>query len=189
MTASIIFFAACGIAALIGTAYALLHPLTAESKLVPRVAANLETLTIRHCQHFPQMRRAIDRQDIDFMMNHLPASRCRELQQERRKILRKYLSGIADDFARLDQLARVVASLSPRIDHRQELDRFYAELTFRVFFRIAALRLWTGAGIPDEMLAHLANMVAALSRDIEGAMTALQQNPPPRFIDRARGTS
>jgi hypothetical protein len=145
--------------------------------------ANPETLTIHHCQHFAQMRRVIDPQDFDFVINHLPAARCRQLRQERRKILRKYLTGIADDFARLDRLARVVAALSPGVDKRQEWERISAEVAFRVSYRLAAFRLWAGTGIRNETVVHLADMVAALSRDIETAMTDLQQHSSPHIVN------
>jgi len=183
VTASTIFFVMCGMAALIGAAYALLHPLHAEANLGPKARANPETLTIRHCQHFAQMRRTIDAADFEFVLLHLPAARCRQLRQERRKVLRKYLDGIADDFARLDQLARIVASLSPEIDKGQELQRIQAEVAFRVYYRVAAFRLWTGSGIPNESVVHLADMVATLSRDIETAMTGLQRHGSPHLVN------
>ena len=87
--------------------------------------------------------------------------------RERQRALQKYLDAIGEDFARLDRMARILASLSPKVERREELERLKLELRFRILFRVARIRVLLGVGVGVPTLGHLADVVAGLSRQVE----------------------
>jgi hypothetical protein len=156
----------------------LIRPLKAESALRPVTAVNVESLAAKHFRHLAQIRRALTDEDRFFIDTRLPERSAKRLRVERRTALRKYLAGIGEDFACLDRLAREVASLSPKIEHRQETERFVLEVRFRILYRIALLRLGTVGSLPFDAVAHLSGVVGGLSRQVEAMMATLQTLAP-----------
>jgi hypothetical protein len=113
------------------------------------------------------MGQALATEDFDFIRRRLPKKDAARLRRERQRALQKYLDAIGEDFARLDRLARILASLSPRVERREELERLRLELRFRILFRAARLRVLLGVGVGVPTLGHLADVVAGLSRQVE----------------------
>jgi hypothetical protein len=138
----------------------------------------LESLTAKHFRHLAQIRRALTDEDRFFIDSRLPEGSAKRLRVERRTALRKYLVGIGEDFACLDRLAREVASLSPKIEHRQETERLLLEFRFRILYRIALFRLGTVGSLPFDAVAHLSGVVGGLSRQVEAMMATLQTLAP-----------
>ena len=187
MTLTTILFIAGAVLLLAVVAWLLVRPLAAESALGPVVTSELEALSARHCRHLTQMRQALATDDRAFIDRRLPASAAKRVQLERRKVLRKYLSAIGEDFARLDNLARVVASHSPEIVHAQEAERLWLELRFRLLYRTSVVRLWAGGSLEITALTQLADIVAGRARELEALMTWMQTPAAERAMRGASG--
>ena len=156
----------------------LVRPLKAESALRPVADLNVESLTAKHFRNLAQIRGALTDEDRFFINRRLPEGSAKRLRVERQMALRKYLVGIGEDSACLDRLAREVASLSPRVEHRQETERLVLEVRFRILYRIALFRLGTAGSLPFDAVAHLSGMVGGLSRQVEAMMATLQTLAP-----------
>ncbi|MFZ0038320.1 MAG: hypothetical protein WAK91_12910 [Candidatus Acidiferrales bacterium] len=174
MTLGPLIFAGIAVALLFIGLGLLIRPLKAESALRPVSAINMESLSAKNFRHLSQIRRALTDEDRQFIDSRLPKGSADRLRLERRSALRKYLVGIGEDFAHLDRLAREVASLSPKVEHRQETERLFLEVRFRILYRIALFRLGTAGSLPFEAVAHLSGMVGGLSRQVESMMASLQ---------------
>jgi hypothetical protein len=174
MTLGPLFFATlAGVLLVIGFGL-LVRPLKAETAIRPARAVNLENLSARHFRYLSQFRQVLSGDDREFIENRLSQGNARLLRAQRREAVRKYLVGIGEDFACLDRLAREVASLSPKVDHKQEIERLRQEIQFRILYRIALFRLGTVGSIPFETAAQLSNIVGGLSRQVDSMMAALQ---------------
>lgn len=174
MTLSPIFFVGLSAVLLAVAIWVVVRPLRAEADLGPDASRKIETLVARHCTHFAQMRQALASEDIDFIRRRLPKKDASRLRRERQRALQKYLDAIGEDFARLDRMARILTSLSPKVERRSELERLGLELRFRFLFRAARLRVKLGVGVGVPTLGHLAEVVAGLSRQVE-TLSAWQQ--------------
>jgi hypothetical protein len=162
-----LFFVALSAMLLAVAVWIVVRPLRAESDLGPDPSTKIETLVARHCTHFAQMRQALATEDFDFIRRRLPKKDASRLRRERQRALQKYLDAIGEDFARLDRMARILASLSPKVERREELERLKLELRFRILFRVARIRVLLGVGVGVPTLGHLADVVAGLSRQVE----------------------
>ena len=156
----------------------LLRPLKAEAEFYRRQSPNLEDVSARHFRYLAQLRNVLTDQDRAFVDRRLSSSSAARLRTERKAALHKYLVGIVQDFAAVDRLAREVASLSPRVEHRHESERLYLELRFRILYRLALLRLSTGTNLPFEAVARLTEILGTLSREVEAMMTPPQTLAP-----------
>ena len=131
----------------------------------PDPSTKIETLVAWHCTHRSAAGAATE--DFDFIRWRLPKKDASRLRRERQRALQKYLDAIGEDFARLDRMARILASLSPKVERREELERLKLELRFRILFRVARIRVLLGVGVGVPTLGHLADVVAGLSRQVE----------------------
>jgi len=174
VTLSPIIFVALSAILIAVAIWVVVRPLQAESDLGPDPSAKIETLVARHCTHFAQMRQALATEDFDFIRRRLPKKDASRLRRERQRALQKFLDAIGEDFARLDRLARILASLSPKVERGEELERLRLELRFRILFRVARIRVLLGVGVGVPTLGQLADVVAGLSRQVE-ALSAWQQ--------------
>jgi len=95
-------------------------------------------------------------------------------REERRQVVARFLSGVAADFARIERLAMVVASLAPESSKRDKAFRAWVRFRFRILYRAASR--WTAAGRPLSTgpLVHLTNLIANLSAYAESAMKQLE---------------
>jgi hypothetical protein len=73
----------------------------------------MEDLLALHAQHFPQLRQALATLDADYVRRKASGEIERNLHQERRRVDESFLSGLAEDFGRLERLLRVVREMSP----------------------------------------------------------------------------
>ena len=156
----------------------LVRPLKAEFSLDLKSGASTEKIAARHFRHLAQLRHAFSNDDRLFIDHRLPLASAKRIRSERREALRKYIVGIGEDFACLDRLAREVAALSPKVEHRHETERLYLEIRFRILYRLALFRLSAAGNIPFEAVAHLSEIVGTLSREVEAMMTSLQPLTP-----------
>lgn len=146
----------------------------AEAKLL------IEELFPLHCRHFPQVRQALSSSDEAFLKRRASPKIQQRSRAERHQVARQFLSGLREDFSRLDRLGRTVAALSPAVNRKQEAERFWLAVRFGVLYRLAWLRLQTG-GVPVPQLARLTELVGSLAAQIETAMTALEDVPLMRL--------
>jgi hypothetical protein len=140
-----------------------------EALLLP-----LEDLTPRHALYVSHIRGALAADDLDYLKSRVPAQTLRRVRKERRQVARQFLTGLLDDFHRLDRLARVVAALSPKVDYKQELWRLLLGLRFGALYGLVWVRISVGPP-PVAAFAGLAGLVGSLSARIESTMTALAE--------------
>lgn len=138
----------------------------------PRTAIQsleIEQLELVHCRHFPQISLLLGLDDQAFVQQRAPASLARMWRQERRRILLKYLGGLAEDFARLEHLARLLTSLSPELSRTREWEWLWLGLQFRILFRLVSMRIILGShSLPQ--LARLVDFVTSQAADLESHM-------------------
>ena len=133
-----------------------------------------ENLFPVHCRHFPQIRQALSRADMEFLRGRASGRTLREWRSERRNVLRQFLAGLGQDFARLDRLARTVAALSPEVSREREMERLWLSVRFLVIYRLVSLRLAAGVA-PLPQVVRLTELVGSFAAQVETRMAALGQ--------------
>jgi hypothetical protein len=126
----------------------------------------------RHYHYFPQVRQALSTSDEEYLNRRAPREVAQRAQRERRAVARKFLAGLHEDFANLDRLGRMVASLSPVISGEQETERLVLGVKFRLLYGRVWLRLSVGR-VPLVQLEQLTGLVGRLATRMEDAMTAV----------------
>ena len=179
--------AICGVTAgaigLMKLGWAALKPLPEE--MAGRHQDRMEDLLAMHAQHFPQLRQALATLDADYMRRKASGEIERHLHEERRRIVQSFLSGLAEDFGRLERLMRVVREMSPAEPWIHQFERTGRRLRFRVKYRIASLQIHSARAQSMNRLARLTELVGNLSVQIEAGMARLdpsasEQSPPMR---------
>jgi hypothetical protein len=147
--------------------------------------AEIETLDIEklqplHCRHFPQISQLLRPDDLTFIGRRAPAPMTRAWRRERRRILRQYLNGLAEDYIRVEHLARLIASLSPEVSRKQEWEWFWMGLQFRVVLQFLRLKLSLGSlSLPQ--LTRWTDFVSSQAADLEFRMSQLAGVLPSRL--------
>lgn len=137
-------------------------------------ALEIKKLLPVHCRHFPQIHHLLKSDDKDFMRRRAPRRVAKKWRAERRRILRLYIRGLKQDFRGLEELARVLAALSPEIKRKQESEWLWLGIQFRALYWLTQLR-FAFHGLPDSELVRLAEMLVDLGATLEqsiGRMTA-----------------
>lgn len=175
---STIIIVAFSLLLLVGLSAALLlSPLRAEADFRSMGPAQMEKLGVSHFVNCKQVSRALADEDYALVRTRLPRQSSARMRHERRTLVRNYVVQLGRDFARIDRLARIVASLSPSVNRTQEFERLRLELQFRCLYRLVLVRLTVSGEISAEGLARLANLVGAFARRVETAMT-WKETPP-----------
>jgi hypothetical protein len=150
-----------------------------DADLLRTVSA--ETLLPQHYKYFPQIRRAISKEDAQFLERRaMPAVR-RAARRARRTVALKFLTGLRDDYRRLDRLARVLTTLAPAANQERELQRFWLACQFEFRWRIVWLEVWSGA-TPVAQLQNMAGFIGALAARMQTSMNALQDSAHPTTV-------
>lgn len=182
MTVSLFVFSGISLAGILTLAWLLFTPRHAAGSGAGAVANSaIEDLLPQHCRHFPQMCRVLRADDLSFVRRRAPWRLARSWRAERHRLLRRYLEGLVEDFLRLERLARVLATLSPRVNRRQEWGLFLQGIKFRLLYRLVVLHLLFGSiTVPElERLTELVSgLAAALEQEMSGIGTSLA--PPLR---------
>ena len=176
MSLTIIVFTLASLLLLGAIGGLLLKPLPKETSL--DLGNQIEELLPLHSQHFPQLRQALESTDLQYVRRKTSRETERTWREERRRILRSFLDGLAEDFARLDRLSRVVASLSPRISRREELERVWLSMRFRFGYRIISTKISVGNLASAQQLRRMTELIGNLSALAEAAMARLEVTPP-----------
>ncbi|MGH9743292.1 MAG: hypothetical protein ACRD51_13190 [Candidatus Acidiferrum sp.] len=125
-----------------------------------------------HLTYFPQIRQAMAGEDFDYVASKSSARLMHRVRRERRKIALGYLACLRGDFLKLWRLARVIASMSPRVGVGQEFARLRLGLIF--FLRYELLRLKFVCGfVPLPELGSLCEALSKLAVRLETAMSNL----------------
>lgn len=131
-----------------------------------------EKLGRRHVTYFPQVRQALAEVDLAFLASRGSRDLARRVRKERQKIALAYLSFLRHDFLRLWRLARVIASLSPKVGTAQEFERLRLGLLFYLRYELIRFKFVFGfAPLPE--LGSLSDVVSRLSIRLEAAMNDL----------------
>lgn len=132
----------------------------------------VEDLLPRNLQYFALVRRALSAEDAEYL--HERASRfvARRALRARRAVVRGFLAGLLEDFQRLERLGRTIAALSPVISRKQEFERLWLGVRFRLVYAVVQFYLALGlVSVPQ--LEALTNQVGSLARRLHEAMAAL----------------
>lgn len=164
------------VGALVGLGRAFNRPLAEERSA--GLVNKIEDLLPLHSQHLPQLRQSLASADTRYVRRRTSEDIERMWREERRQIVEQFLSGVAADFARIERLAKVVASLAPESSKRDEVFRVWLRFRFRVFYRFLSRRITSGRLVSIGPLIHLTNLVANLSANAERAMEQLELPVP-----------
>lgn len=134
--------------------------------------ADMDPSGQRHSGYYPQIRQALDPRDLKYLSSAGGAGLARRVHRERRRVVKRYLVALRNDFDRLLRLARAVAVLSPEIVAVQELERLRLIMEFRWRIRVIQLRLLIGAATLPQ-ISGLSDLVGHLAARLETAMTEL----------------
>lgn len=140
-------------------------------------ALEIKKLLPVHCRHFPQIQHILKSEDKEFIDRCAPGHVARRWQAERRHVLRVYIRGLKQDFRGLEQLARLLAALSPEIKRKQESEWFWLGIQFRVLYQLTLLR-FAVRGSPAAELVRLAEMLIDLSATLEQSIDRMTEALP-----------
>lgn len=172
MSFVVVAFTLASITGLAALGWLVLKPLPKE--MSPTLGNKIEELLPLHSPHLPQLRQALASTDAQYVRRRTSLETARMWREERRRILRGFLEGMAEDFARLDHLSRLVASLSPHFSRREELERAWLSMRFRLNYRMIALRIPFGVPGSLNRLSYMTELIANLSSRAETAMARLE---------------
>jgi hypothetical protein len=140
-------------------------------------ALDIKKLLPVHCRHFPQIQHILKNQDEKFICRRAPRQVTNRWRADRRRILRLYIRGLRQDFRGLEQLARLLAALSPEIKRKQESEWFWLGVQFRLLFRLTQLR-FALHGSPGGELVWLAEMLIGLAATLERSIDRMTEALP-----------
>jgi len=125
-----------------------------------------------HYRYFPQIRQALSPADDGFLRKNAPAEVSRRVRRERRAIARKFLGGLREDFANLEQIGRMVAALSPALNRELETERLVLSVKFQFLYALVWLRLSSGS-LPLQQVEELTGLVGRLALRMEQSMAQI----------------
>jgi hypothetical protein len=168
--------------ALLGALYWLSHRARRDTRgtdLLRTLSA--DSLLPQHYRYFPQVCRALSAEDARFLdLRAAPAAR-RAARQARRTVALQFLTGLRDDYQKLDRLARVLASLAPSANQRREAHRISLALKFGFRWRVVWLEIWSGAA-PVSQLQSMAGLIGGLAAQMQTSMNTLQESAEPTSV-------
>ena len=140
-----------------------------------------ESLLPQHYKYFPQVCRAISAEDARYLQIRATPAVRRSARRTRRTVALKFLTGLRDDYRRLDRLARVLTSLAPKANQQREAQRIWLAWQFEFRWRMLWLEVWTGA-TPVAQLQNMAGFIGALAARMQTSMNVLQESTSPTSV-------
>jgi hypothetical protein len=174
--------ATTGAIGLMTLGWAALKPLPEE--MAGRRQDRMQDLLALHAQHFPQLRQSLATLDADYVRRKTSGEMERHLREERRCIVARFLSGLAEDFGRLERLMRVVREMSPAEPWTQQIQPVGRRFRFRVNYRIASMQIYSARLQSTNRLARLTELVGNLSVQIEAGMARLDPSASGQSAQR-----
>lgn len=144
------------------------RPLAEESSAEP--GDKIEDLLPLHTQHFPQLKHSLDSTDKQYISRKVSRELERSWRDERGRILKSFVEGLARDFGRVVRLGRVVDLISPGAPKAEGTQRFWLALRFRLHFRILSLWISGDGRIVIWQVRRLTAVVGSLSAMAEAGM-------------------
>lgn len=170
MSFSLVFFVIVTFVLLCLLGWALRGPrATAVPKMDPGV---LEETDRSHITCFPQVQRALAKEDYIFLASKGSTQLARRVRKERREIALAYLAFLREDFQKLLQLARIIAVLSPEVEAGEEFERLRQSMKFSMHYQLIRMKLLLGFNPLLEM-GSLSQAVSGLTIRLEAAMKEL----------------
>jgi hypothetical protein len=131
-----------------------------------------EALTCRHAVNFQQVRQIFESTDERYLTDRLDRAVLRAVRKERRRIALKFLSGLQEDFARLQEVSSMVAVLSVEVEAHEEWRRFRLAAEFRVKYAVLRTKYAMGLAAPESFL-QLAWMISSRAVELERAVSEI----------------
>ncbi len=160
-----------------GAAWLLGRPLPEESA---QGRNKIEDLRPSHAQHLPQLRQSLASADTRYVRRKTPQEIGNVWRDDRQKVLRSFLSGVAQDYARLERLASEVGSLSVHVSKREGFRKAWFRVRFRTSYRVLSVEIAARRRCSMGRLTRLTGLVANLSADTENAMERLHMGSATR---------
>jgi len=140
-----------------------------------------ESLLPQHYKYFPQVCRALSAEDAQFLqLRATPAIR-RSARRARQLVALEFLSGLRDDYRKLDRLARVLTSLAPSANQQREAQRIWLACQFEFRWIIVWLEIWSGVA-PVTQLQSMAGFIGVLAARLQTSMSVLQESVVPTSV-------
>jgi len=128
-----------------------------------------ENISPKHYLYLPQIRQALSAADYRYLREQAPPHVARRAVRERRAVARRFLSGLLEDFSKLERLARIIAGLSPAISKKQEGERLLLGMQFRMLY--ALVWIWLSLGrVPMRQIEDLTGLVGRLALRMQQAI-------------------
>jgi hypothetical protein len=129
----------------------------------------------RHISYLPQIKQSLAQADYEYLSARGPAGLANQMRKERRRIALKYLEALRSEFERLQQMARVVAVMSPEVAVAQELQSVRLNVEFSIRYRIIYFRLLSDIA-PLSAINNLSNLISSLTVRMETAISSLGES-------------
>ena len=91
------------------------------------------------------------------------------MRRERKQVALGYLAALREELVRLLRTAKIIASLSPKVAPKQELERVLLAANFLWRYRLIRLSVWAGFA-PLPQINDLGNLLSGYSVHLEEAM-------------------
>jgi hypothetical protein len=167
--------AICGLAVcavcLLRLGWAALKPLPEE--MPARRGERIEDLLAQHARHFPQLRQALATLDADYVRQKASGEIERHVHADRQHVVEGFLSGLGEDFGRLERMSRMVQEMSPAESWIHQFQRAGSRFRFRASYRLASLRIGSARLESTDRLTRLTELLGNLSAQIEANMALL----------------
>lgn len=142
-----------------------------------QAALEIQQLLPVHCKHFQQVEHVLKTCDQIFIERRLPKDIAKKWRGERREVVRLYIRGLRQDFRGLEQLARSLAALSPKVDRKQEWEWAWLGVQFRLLYGFTQLQ-FAARNSPLEGLTNLTEMLMGLMMMLENTINEMSQPLP-----------
>jgi hypothetical protein len=160
---------------LLGLLYRLAHRGgTGRSSAGLSASISADDLLPRHYKYFPQIRQALSSEDDLYLRTRVNASHREMARRCRRDAALSFLSGLRDDYRRLDRLARVLTALAPSPDKPRELERMWFAVRFEYLWVLVWMKVWIGV-TPITQVQHLAELIGTLAVRFSTGIETLQR--------------
>jgi hypothetical protein len=134
-----------------------------------------DSLLPQNYKYFPQVCRALSEEDARFLKLRVAPAVRRSALRARQSVALKFLTGLRDDYQKLDRLARVLASLAPSANQHREAQRIWMAIQFGFRWRVVWLEIWSGAA-PISQLQAMSGFIGGLAAQMQLSMNVLQES-------------
>jgi hypothetical protein len=131
-----------------------------------------EALTCKHAVNFQQVRQIFESADERYLADKVDAAVLRGVRKERRRVALKFLGGLREDFARLQEVSSIVAVMSPEVEAHEEWRRFRLTAEFRLKYTALRAKYAMGLAAPESFL-NLAWMISSRAAELERAVAEI----------------